>query len=188
MSGFLNLDGKDILGFLIAGVLGYLAGILIPFGWWPAYGPILVSYHLFLLWLMLTGEEKAAVSLSPGTTVLTHLACLVLVISLSMGTHSVRGFAFFRYAIASLAIFERGWLFSGKTAQPRPEPIEEKPPAVILAATGEDYEAWRAYLAQRKPGSRPVGNSVRAEYDQWMRARLQTRGEQAASNAQPETP
>src|ERR1035438_7377322 len=113
LAAWLDLDGKDILAFAVASLLGYLAGAFLPPGEWAIYTSILVSYHLFLAWLVITADHKTGFSLPIISTLLTHLACMAVVLTLGMGRHYVPFFGIFRYGIAALAIFERNWLFSG---------------------------------------------------------------------------
>jgi hypothetical protein len=170
---FLNLEGPDIAAFFAATLLGYLAGAIVPAGSWSIYVSILVSYHLFLAWLVFSTEQKTGASLPIASTIVTHLACLAVVIPLGMGRRHIPYFGVFRYAIASLAIFERGWLFSGKTGEPKSEPAPI--PAAVITATADDFQEWQRYLAQQKPGSRKPGTSIKAEYEQWLLARSQNR-------------
>jgi hypothetical protein len=172
--GLLNLEGKDIAGFVIANLLGFLAGTVVPAGLWSVYVSILVSYHLFLLWLVLTAEQEGGVSLPIASTIVTHLACLALILPLGLGRHVIPFFGFLRFGIAGLAIFERGWLFSGNNNKPK----EEEVPSVtqIVSASGDDYQDWLRYLAQQKSGSRKVGTSLKTEYEEWLLARARNRG------------
>src|SRR5260370_6519954 len=118
-----NLDGKGIAAFVVAGLLGYLSASLVPDGTWAALTSILVSYHLFLAWLVITAENRAGVSLPIFSTIATHLACLVLIVPPAFAGHFIPFFGILRYGIACLAIFERGWLFTEDNVQ------YKKPPA-----------------------------------------------------------
>jgi hypothetical protein len=181
-AAFLNLKGQDIAAFFAASVFGYLAGTLVPDGAWSVYTSILVSYHLFLVWLVVTAEHQTGVSLSPVSTIVTHLACLAIILPLGMGRHVVPFFGIFRYGIASLAIFERGWLFGGKSRASEPKDEEIQVPAAIATSTADDYEEWRRYLAQQRPGSRKPGTSLKSEYEQWLLARPQGRPAEPATD------
>jgi hypothetical protein len=171
LAAFLNLEGPDIAAFVAATLLGYLAGAIVP-GSWSIYVSTLVAYHIFLAWLVFSTEQKTGASLPIASTIVTHLACLAVVIPLGMGRRYIPFFGIFRYAIAALAIFERGWLFGGQIGE---EPkLEEAPiPAVVVSATADDFQEWQRHLAQQKPGSRKPGTSLKAEYEQWLLARAQ---------------
>ena len=84
LMSFLNLEGPDIAAFFAATLLGYLAGAMVPAGSWSIYVSILVSYHLFLAWLIFSTEQKTGASLTIASTIITHLACLAVVIPLGM--------------------------------------------------------------------------------------------------------
>lgn len=181
LAAWLDLDGKDVAAFVVAGLLGFLAGRLVPAGWWAVYTSILVSYHLFLAWLVLTAEQDAGFSLPIVSTIATHLAFMAVVVALGLGRHVTPMFSLFRYAIAGLAIFERGWLFQANTVKPKEPEVVRATPAIVTTAA--DEEAWLRYVAQQKPGSRRTGNSLKAEYEQWMLARMRGRGAVAAKDA-----
>jgi len=167
---WLNLEGKDIAAFFGACLVGYFAGSFMPDGAWATYTSILVAYHAFLFWLVITAEHESGVSLPIASAILTHLACMVIVLPLGLGHRVIPFFGILQYGIASLAIFECRWLFSGKggsTAKPQEAPTS----ATIVTSTADDYQEWLRYLAQQKPGSRKIGGSLKADYEQWLLAR-----------------
>jgi hypothetical protein len=110
----LLLRGKDLAALICAGALGYLAGRLVPSGWPSICISILLSYHLFLAWLLLTSECKVAISLSAVESLGTHLACLAIVLSLGMGRLFIPFFDVVCCFFAGLAFFERDWLFRSR--------------------------------------------------------------------------
>jgi hypothetical protein len=153
-------------------MLGYFAGTLVLDPTWAVYVSVLASYHIFLLWLVLSGEQKAGVSLSPVSTIVTHMACLALIVPVGMARH-LPLFGIVRYGIISLAIFERGWLFSSSQVEQKTE--EATAPPIVLQATAEDFEAWRQHLATRKATQRRAGMSVREEYEHFLHTRARKR-------------
>ena len=179
LEGLLNLEGKDLAVFMLACAFGWLASSFMPPGAWAVYTSILVAYHLFLVWLVITVEGETGVSLPVTSTILTHLACMAIIFPLGMARHFVPFFGIVRYGIAGLAIFERGWLFSGKISKPKVEEAQATTPAVT--GTAKEYEEWLKYLAQRKQVARAPGSSLKAEYEQWLLARR--RAEQSASSS-----
>jgi hypothetical protein len=172
MSAWLKLDPADFVAFVAASLLGYFAGTLAPDSMWAIYISILISYHLFLLWLVLSGERKAGIALTPFSTLVTHLACLIVIAPVGLA-RNLPIFAAFRFGIAGFAVFERAWLFSASHAQPRREQATTSP--IAHSATAEDFEAWCQYLAQRKATQRKAGMSVREEYERWLHARSRKR-------------
>ena len=176
LAAWLDLEGRDVAAFMVAGLLGFAAGHLVPHGWWAVYTSILVSYHLFLAWLVITADQGSGISLPIVSTIATHLAFMALVVALGLARNVTPLFGFFRYAIAGLAIFERGWLFGGKIKPPNDQIAEVVPStSPILTGTAEDYREWQLYLAQQKPGSRTMGTSLKAEYEQWLLTRAKSR-------------
>jgi hypothetical protein len=179
--GLLNLEGKDLAVFMLACALGWLASSFIPEGAWAVYTSVLVAYHLFLAWLVITAEGETGVSLPVASTIVTHLACLAIIFPLGMARHFVPFFGVVRYGIAALAIFERGWLFSGRISkQPKMQNAPDTSPKVT--GTPREYEEWLKYLAQRKQVARAPGVSLKAEYEQWLLARRSA--EQAAPSSE----
>jgi hypothetical protein len=170
--------------FLICSVIGYTAGYFFPAGAWSNFVSILVSYHLFLIWLVFTAEHKTGFSLPIVPTILTHVACVAVVVTLGLGRNVVPFFGLIRLFIPALAPFECTWLFSADTAKVKEETKKEIPDSAedkaavdraTAKATGEDYEAWTQYLAHRDPRLRKPGMSVKEEYEQWMVARVKSR-------------
>jgi hypothetical protein len=190
--GWLKIQGKDAVPFAIAGVIGYFVGRLVPDHTWAVYTSILVSYHLFLAWLVFTGDKNGGVSLGILSTILTHSACLFLAVAVVMARHYIPFFSILRFGISSIAVFERGWLFSGE--KPKTRVTEATPAAAataaeaqpvqasaIATATGQDHEEWLRYLASRNPTHRRAGTSMSEEYEQWLRARMKNRPVQQAA-------
>jgi hypothetical protein len=179
---FLNLEAKDIAGFILAGLFGYLAGALMPVGAWSVYTSILVSYHLFLGWLIVTDDRKAAISLPIVSTIATHLACLAIVLPLGMGRNFVPFFGIFRYTIAGLAIFETEWLFGEKSGQPKRQGPSNTTPVAVPVGNSDDYQEWLSYLDQQKTRFRKPGTSLKDEYEQWLIARARHKPVQTAND------
>jgi len=87
-SSFSGFDGPDLLAFLVCAGIGYFIGTLVPAGAPSIYTTILVAYHLFLAWLIFRvrgdsdeGEKKAGISLPIVHTLLTHAACLAVILA-----------------------------------------------------------------------------------------------------------
>jgi hypothetical protein len=174
LQGFLQLEGEDLAAFAISALAGYAAGDYFSNSGWSVYLSILVSYHLFLGWLVLNQSGKAGLSMPLWLTAPTHAACMVVARGPAMfADHRSLGFGLFRYSIAALALFEAGWLFSNEDSKPL---LQEADDAALAAsgirATAEDEAAWLSYLAHRRPGQTKSGTSVRDERDAWLRARM----------------
>jgi len=169
LAAWLDLKGIDVFAFFIAGLLGYGAGTLLPQGNLSVYIPILISYHLFLAWLLLTADHETGVSLPILSTIVTHLACMAVVMTFGLGRHYIPFFGIIRFGIAGLALFECGWLFV------KTEKKEAPQTAPAITSSAEDYQEWTRCIAQRKSSSVVNGASLEAEYEQWVQARAQGR-------------
>jgi len=164
--------------YVFCSILGYLAGYFLPIAWFP-YDSILISYHLFLGWLVIDADHKTGLSLPIFSTILTHLACITVVVFLGVGRHYIPFFWLVRYLIPALAPFEVTWLFGGGREKKAVSVTEAADAAArasaAAAATGEDYEEWLRYLAQRSPSSRKPGTTLKDEYEHWLVARAKSR-------------
>ncbi len=175
----------DLLAFVISALIGYMISTYLPQGAWANYTFILVSYHLFLAWLVFDAEHDTGFSLPILSTIATHLACLVLIVAFGTARNSIPFFSYLRFGVVTLAFFERDWLFQAGSHKQKENPDTAKviPAAekaavakAIATATGDDHEAWMHYLAHRDPKSRKPGMSVKDEYEQWMLARAKSQG------------
>ena len=160
------------------------AGIL-PDTAWATIIYILVFYHVILVFRILMSSQKKGLSLSIGGTIVTHMACVGLVIGMAMGRHYIPYFGIIRYLLPGIAPFEANWLFSGgrkpekapnATRAAKAEVID----AALLTGTAEDYDAWLQYLAHRNPSSARLGMTMREEYGLWLAARAESRGKVGA--------
>lgn len=189
MSGFLKLEGEDFAAFLVAAGLGYVAGSLIQDLDWSVYISIILSYHLFLAWLVMNSSGKSALSMPLPMTLVTHAACMIVALGPAVvSNHRSPVFSLFRYSIAALALFERGWLFSGQQKKPAMDEAGAAVPALSIRPTTEDELAWIEYLAKRRPGMTKPGVTIRQEHEAWLRARHEKRlREQAQQQSSGDT-
>ena len=110
---------SDWLVLIAAAALGYLAGLFVPSGWWSIFTSMLISYHLFLGWLVLSAEKKMEMVRPFSYPATIHLACLVLILSIGSARFIVPHFEVFCCGVAVLALFERDYLFqTSKAAVP----------------------------------------------------------------------
>lgn len=186
MSGLLKLEGEDLAAFLVSAGIGYAAGTMIKDLEWSVYASILISYHLFLTWLIMKSSGKSRLAMSIPVTVLTHSACMVVALGPAViGNRTSPVFSLFRYSIAAMALFERGWLFSAEESKPTVEEAAAAMPALSIRPTAEDELAWLEYLTKRRPGMTKPGVTIRQEHEAWLRARVDQRNRDQA-NARPQ--
>jgi len=187
---FLNLGGSDAVAFAISCLIGFFAGCAVPSGGLEIFTSLLVSYHLFLAWLVFSGKYKTAMPTSLLAAGVTHVCCMVLlIVPVALARGVVPFFDAFRYAMVGLALFERSWLFSGSEIRKQAKSVVEIPaprltpkqlspklkvakpvvsapilePTLNMAATGQRLVAWEDHLARQRPGT--------PEYEAWMRSR-----------------
>lgn len=160
--------GPKTIVFLVCSCIGYFVGHYVPepFG---AYLRILVPYHLFLLYLVFMENDQAGLSLPMGQTIVSHLACLALLVGVAMGRRYVPFFGLVGLFIPALAPFEAEWLFGGST-----KPVEEKTQAVVHVVepeTADEYAEFMKYMSGSKREFKKLGQSPKDEYNLWRAAR-----------------
>jgi hypothetical protein len=148
-------------GFVVCTLIGYLLGRFLPQGAWSAYAPILISYHLYLVWLVIIADHETGFSMPVPHTILTHAAFLAALIGLAVGRHYVPFFGLIRIFVPSLAPFECKMLFSGGTVKKQApqeaassELVSVSAPPVVTAAAPPAVSSERAAqtaIAPEKP-------------------------------------
>ncbi len=183
------LVSKNGPAFIISSLIGFVVARYLFEGAWAAYAYILISYHLFLVWLVITAEHETGFSLPILSTIATHLACLTIVIGITVGRHYIPFFGLIRYCIPAMAPFERDWVFKGSTKKSKSEekkkPVKPAKPTASInlvsvdtalsEATLEDNDAWLRHLSQPNRPHKIAGLSVKEEYEQWLVARVSAR-------------
>jgi hypothetical protein len=177
--------------FLVCSLIGFLLAHYLPEGAWSAYAPILISYHLYLAFLVFTAENRAGFSMPVFSTILTHSAFLALLVGLAVGRHYVPFFGLIRIFIPALAPFESTWLFSGgmpkkqvpqeTIAAPTAASANQDQSTTVVSAppeaeyTADEHTAWIRYLTHPRRAFRKPGLSVADEFKLWQAARAQYR-------------
>ena len=105
------LTTKNGLAFLVCNLLGYIVARLFPPGTPAFVVSMLVSYHLFLVWLLISADRALEFLRPTVTTVLTHLGCVAVVTALPIARHAIPFFYLFRFGVIYIATFESKWLF-----------------------------------------------------------------------------
>jgi hypothetical protein len=182
--------------FLVCAGIGYLAGHFFGDGPWVTFVSMLVTYHLFLGFLLITAEHEAGFSMPVGQTIVSHAACLALIIGLGMGRHTIPFFGLIRIFIPGLAPFEVNWLFSGEKKREAAQnaavaamAVGRAPAATaapVATTTAADYEAFLKLLHEggKRPFRKP-GVTVKQEFELWAAAQAKARAaaELAAAKA-----
>jgi hypothetical protein len=78
-------------------------------------------------------------------------------------------------------------IFSGR-AKKKDATVEAPVHDAVLNATGQDYDEWMHYLAQRNPMERKPGSSLKEEYEQWLIARAKKRAAAHSHDDSAKTP
>lgn len=157
--------------FVLCSAVGALVGYAVPVGPWTPYLPLMVGYHLFLIYLLVStalgGDQKVGFSLSIAMTVITHAAFLAALVGLVMGRHYVPWFGIVRYFVPGLAPFEANWLFQGATKR---RPSEDERPR-MPEATMDEYNEFLEYLRQPVRKFMQSDRDIHKEFASWLAAR-----------------
>jgi hypothetical protein len=198
---WLDLKPLDIAAFVISSILGGIAGFFfLPNASLFSLVSGMVTYHLFLVWLVFEQDREGLLTLSVATTVLYHLACIALVYAIHwiIGALSSSFLMFLLpgrdgvvYALGilvpALAIFERGWLFSG-TGRRINQPTVVAADSAVFTSTTDDYIEWQRLLASGKRPPAKHGLTLKDEFEQWAAARAQARAAAASTAASTDQP
>jgi hypothetical protein len=176
----------DFVAFLISCGIGYVLLFYLPREHWAVFVSTIVSYHVFLAWLLITAQHETGFSFPIVTTILTHAAFMATVVGIVIARRYIPFFSLFGMGVAALAFFETKWLFAREIIKKKTKRAKNKAAVAPTAApaitgTGEDYEEWLRYLAKRKSPTGIPGASFKGEYEKWLLARAQSRA--AASRA-----
>ena len=157
------------------------------------YAYIIGGYHVVLLFAILFKNKEKGFSLPIGSTIITHLACLVLVVGLAVGRHYIPFFRIIMYFIPGLAPFEANWLFSGgkkqaknilgvESAEPAPNAQTASLINAASNASAADYEEFLKLIHENiRPYRRP-GSSLKEEFGRWLEARAKQEARARVSN------
>jgi hypothetical protein len=149
---------------ILCGLVGYLLAQFLPDGALSVYAPMLIAYHLFLAFLVITTVQDKGISLSPVPTVLTHVACLALLVIFAEARAYIPYFSIIRFFTPGIAAAEAAWLLGGKGKKAQVAVDTADP----MGGTAQDYEDFIHYLRQNeRPFSKP-GRSVKEEYKFWL--------------------
>ena len=179
---------------------------LLPDTPWATYTYILVTYHLILAFKVFTADKKAGLSMPIGQTILTHAACLAVIVGIAVLRRHIPFFGIIRYFIPGIAPFEAEWLFTGEKVkierltddeaiQAATVHIESSPDGAISApaapvslfasSTGEDYNEFLTLMQQGKRPFRKPGISIKEEYELWLAHRAKAKAHNPAPAKQP---
>ena len=161
------------IAFLISSLIGFVIGHYLLTGAVGAFVSVIVSYHLYLGYFVITAEKETGISLPIGHTAVTHLAFLTVVIGLPYLREHIPYFGILQLLIPGLAPFEANWLFSSEKSSTRGgerRAIDPSSPSEQLmnAATGEDYDAFLKYMRNPHRSFRKNGRGIREEYALWL--------------------
>lgn len=166
-----------ILAYAVSAIIGFLIGHYLFEGAPAAYATLLISYHLFLAYLVVTAAHEKGLSMPIGVTIVYHLAFLGLLLGIAYGRAYIPFFFVVRWLIPALAPFETHWLFAGKE---KPRAAKEEAALPAAEATIEDHEAFREYLTGKDRLFRKPGISVNQEFNLWLADRRKKAAEAEA--------
>ena len=171
--------------YIVAALIGYAIGHYVLQGAAAAFGSILISYHLYLLFLVLMAKQEKGLSLPIGQTILTHMAVLVVVVGLPYIRAQIPFFSLVSLLIPGLAPFETTWLFGGQ-GQSAKTAAEKAKPVDTASATSEDHREFVEYLRSGHRPFRKPGGTVDDEFRAWLGDRAKKKGAAGAMVGAPQ--
>lgn len=188
IGGFKDRSGKKvkIFAYIVSALIGFAIGHYLLSGAAAAFASILISYHLYLGFLILSAQHEKGFSLPVGQTILTHMAFLVVVIGLPYLREQIPFFYVLKWLVPALAPFETQWLFSGQGKTARK--VVEQKPVNVAEATAADHQAFLTYLRGGHRAFRKPGASVDDEFKAWLTDRVRKRaaaGPMAVPSSEP---
>lgn len=169
-----------IFAYIVSSLIGFAIGHYLLTGATAAFASILISYHLYLVFLVLTAEHEKGFSLPIGQTIFTHSVFLVVLIGVPYMREQIPFFSVLSLLVPGLAPFETQWLFSGQSKSA--EKVDEQQPANVAEATSHDHQEFVAYLRSGNRTFRKPGGTVDNEFKAWLTDRLKRR---AAAGSKP---
>jgi hypothetical protein len=173
------------LAFIFDGFDASQFADLLPSSAFTTYAYVIGGYHLVLILAIVFKNKQRGFSMSLGSTLITHLAFLTIVVGMAVAREYIPFFSIIRFFIPGIAPFEANWLFSGGKKQASSisaaEPAEGTPAAeAATAANADDYEEFLKLLYLNKRPHRRPGSSLKEEFERWRVARAK---EQAKARA-----
>lgn len=178
-----------IFAYIISSLIGFAIGHYLLQGAAAAFASILISYHLYLVFLVISAQHEKGLSLPIGQTILTHLAFLVVVVGLPFLREQIPFFYVVKWLIPGLAPFETQWLFGGKG--PTIKTVHDEKPIAPAEATAADHQDFVAYLRQAHRPFKKPGMTVDDEFKAWFADRAKKRaaaGAMAGVSSSPARP
>lgn len=171
---------KFMVGVMCA-LVGIILGQYLLSGTLAVYVSMLISFHLYLVYLVVMENREKGLSLPWGSTILTHAACMAIFIGMVQLRYHISFFWVIQYFAPALAPFEAEWLFTGGRKK---HGVETAAPQVPMPeGTAGDYDEFLQYLSQEKRAFRKPGRSVREEHVLWMADRVKKEAAAAAQAA-----
>jgi hypothetical protein len=168
---------KAMVGVICA-LVGIIVGHYLLAGAEAVYASMMLSFHLYLGYLVVVENREKGMSLPWGPTALTHAACVFILVGLGTLRRDIPFFWAVQYIVPALAPFEAEWLFSGGRKKPGFQ--EEAPHVPMPDCTARDYDDFLVYLMQEKRAFRKPGRTVREEHVLWMADRVKKEAEAVA--------
>jgi len=160
-----------IIAYALGSGLGYLLAAFLPETPATPYIPLLLSYHIFLLFLIvkarLLSEQKVGLSMSLPMVFISHCACVAGLVGMVVCRHEVPVFRLLQYAVPALAPFEVKWLFEGAKTPRASEPEPES--GRMPECSNDEYTEFLNCMRRGERKFQTAGRTVQEEYAAWLK-------------------
>ncbi|HEY2859945.1 MAG TPA: hypothetical protein VGJ21_16100 [Terracidiphilus sp.] len=176
------------VAYLLCAGLGYLAETYLPYSDASPYIALMLSYHLFLCYLIVAAwiraEQKIGLSMPLPVALITHSAFIAAQVGIVMGRQYVPLFMLLKFLVPGLAPFEVKWVFEGSTAH-KSKSSELAP---MPSGTHEEYSEFLVYLKQSNRKFLRADRSVHEEFAVWQKHHHKKRALAAAAEGSKSAP
>lgn len=163
-----------IFACIVSSLIGFAIGHYLLEGAAAAFASILISYHLYLVYLVLTAQHEKGLSFPVGQAIFTHLVFLVVLLGLPFLRTQIPFFSLLSLLVPGLAPFETQWLFSGRGTTFKT--VEEPPkPVAVVEVTAADQQEFVQYLRQPLRPFKKPRMTVDEEFKAWHADRVKNR-------------
>jgi len=165
--------------FFVSSLIGYVIGHFLLDGAAAAYASVLISYHLYLVLLVIFALQEKGFAMPIGMTLVMHTAFVAFLVGFAYARTHIPFFGLLSLLIPAVAPFEANWLFGEDTA--KKAHADESNIVVAPEATVDDHEAFRLHLKEPHRPFRKKGMTVDDEFKAWLLDRAQKKATAAAA-------
>jgi hypothetical protein len=154
---------------LLSGILCFTIARFAPDGPLAVFLPIMISYHIFLAYLVTSFPKEAELSIGAGLFI--HLLCVCILAAFVLVQDFVPYITLVRCSIPAFAFVESGLLWSTRRGQAQ----GKRAASILSKCTSEDYDDFVEYMRHADRRFARAGRSVNEEFALFVKSRSRGR-------------